>query len=343
MADLLVPRDPRQPKRTRDFLDKVALILNGLLRSGGIAVGGGAVYGINLAVGQTVSNGRSDGSVLYIDTNGKLAISTNATFNFDETGVGGEPTLYVGTDSSGVGVLALANGGSFTTFVPAGDGSGLTINADLTVSSLIATVGQFSTIVDLYNGGGSDDTALYIRANTAQATDLFRVSSQGGTIYSRLNKDGYFMTRKTAAPADADLATSEASWWWDDTSGAPRVSFKGKDSGGTVNSFSIGNRTMGKQGADVASANDTTLSQGNYFDITGNTTINGIASAGWTAGSVVVLQFDSTPTVKHNTAASAGFASLLLAGAVDFVASANDTLTLVYDGTTWRETGRAVI
>ena len=105
----------------------------------------------------------------------------------------------------------------------------------------------------------------------------------------------------------------------------------------------ITGRIQGSKGADIASANDLTLGLGNYFDITGTTQINGIAVANWTAGSEITLQFDSTPTVKHNTAGSAGFASILLAGAVDFVASADDTLTLVYDGTTWREKGRAVI
>lgn len=103
-------------------------------------------------------------------------------------------------------------------------------------------------------------------------------------------------------------------------------------------------RMLNTKGADVASANDTTLGlDGNYFDITGTTQINGIAVANWIAGSIIVLQFDSTPTVKHNTAASAGFASILLAGAADFVASANDTLVLIYDGTTWREISRTVI
>lgn len=103
-------------------------------------------------------------------------------------------------------------------------------------------------------------------------------------------------------------------------------------------------RIQGAKGADVASANDMTLGlDGNYFDITGATQINGIAVANWQAGSQITLQFDSTPTVKHNTAAGAGFASFLLAGAADFVATANDTLTLIYDSVTWREVARAVI
>lgn len=105
----------------------------------------------------------------------------------------------------------------------------------------------------------------------------------------------------------------------------------------------VGGRILGAKGTDVASANDMTLTSGNYFDVTGAVQINGILITGWTAGSVVVLQFDGAPTVKHNTAASANYASLMLAGAGDFLASAGDTLTLVYDGTYWRETARTVI
>lgn len=105
----------------------------------------------------------------------------------------------------------------------------------------------------------------------------------------------------------------------------------------------LANRTTGGKGADVASANDLTLGQGQYFVITGTTQINGIATAGWDTGKPVTLEFAATPTVKHNTAASAGFASLALAGAADFSATAGDTLTAAYNGTVWREIGRAVI
>jgi len=101
-------------------------------------------------------------------------------------------------------------------------------------------------------------------------------------------------------------------------------------------------RLQGDKGADIASANDITLGDdGNYFDITGTTQINTIAATNWQAGSVIILQFDASVTVAHNTAGTG--ASILLSGASNFSATADDTLTLVYDGTTWRETARTVI
>lgn len=97
-------------------------------------------------------------------------------------------------------------------------------------------------------------------------------------------------------------------------------------------------------GATVASANELTLGvDGNLFHISGTTTINAITTANWQAGAEVMLIFDSTPTVKHNTAGGAGTAKLLLAGGIDFGATANDTLTLRYDGTSWFEKCRTVI
>ena len=104
-------------------------------------------------------------------------------------------------------------------------------------------------------------------------------------------------------------------------------------------------RLQEAKGADIASADEITLgTDGNYFDITGTTTINHINKTNWATGSVVALQFDASVTVTHNAAAPSGTeASILLAGAVDFSATANDTLTLRFDGTTFREMARTVI
>ena len=100
--------------------------------------------------------------------------------------------------------------------------------------------------------------------------------------------------------------------------------------------FTVSGRVRASQGADVSSANDLTLGvDGNFFKITGTTN--------WIAGNCITLLFSGAPTVKHNTAAGAGFASLYLAGGADFSATADDLLTLVYDGTVWRETARTVV
>ena len=104
-------------------------------------------------------------------------------------------------------------------------------------------------------------------------------------------------------------------------------------------------------GPNVVAANDLVLvprkvGVPNVYRITGNTQINHIASTGWPSGSIVVLLFSGTPTVKHGNASSGVNKWLILAAGLDFAATANDTLTLLYDGDTtvgWYELARTVI
>lgn len=98
------------------------------------------------------------------------------------------------------------------------------------------------------------------------------------------------------------------------------------------------------KGADVASANTITLGTGgNFFKITGTTTINGIVTLGWQAGSVIHLMFTGALTVTHASGApGTGAVALLLNAAANMTTAANNTLTLVYDGTNWVELARKV-
>jgi hypothetical protein len=102
----------------------------------------------------------------------------------------------------------------------------------------------------------------------------------------------------------------------------------------------------GVQGSVVTAANNLSLATtADYFQVDGATQINLIASTGRIGGSIVTLKFNSTPTVKHGQATSGVNKQIKLAGAADFVASADDTLTLRYDSTdsVWYEMSRAVI
>jgi hypothetical protein len=98
---------------------------------------------------------------------------------------------------------------------------------------------------------------------------------------------------------------------------------------------------LGGQGTDLASANDMAAPNANYCDVTGDTQINTMAATNLTAGTFIVLQFDSNPLVKHATAGAG--AQFQLQGAGDFATSAGDTLTVVYDGTYFREITRSAI
>jgi hypothetical protein len=88
------------------------------------------------------------------------------------------------------------------------------------------------------------------------------------------------------------------------------------------------------KGADVVAA-ATITPTGNVFHVTGATGISAISSTGLTAGTVLTLIFDSNPVVSNG-------ASLMLAGAANFNTSADDVLTVVWDGIKFRELSRSV-
>lgn len=107
----------------------------------------------------------------------------------------------------------------------------------------------------------------------------------------------------------------------------------------------FGGRILTSKGSDVASADEITLGDGNYFVITGTTDINHIDKTGWTNGSIVILRFSGTLNVTHNAGALSGTeTNILLASAGDFSATSGDTLTLIKeDDNTFREIARTVI
>jgi hypothetical protein len=98
-------------------------------------------------------------------------------------------------------------------------------------------------------------------------------------------------------------------------------------------------RILGRKGADVASAAGITLGNGNYFNITGTTTIDTISSTGWTSGSLVYLRFTASLTVRHNQAGD--FDPIQLMSAANLGVGAGDVLVLLYDNDlgTWMQAG----
>jgi hypothetical protein len=93
-----------------------------------------------------------------------------------------------------------------------------------------------------------------------------------------------------------------------------------------------GTRAWGK-GADIASAATLNLgADGNYFDVTGTTTITAISSK--QAGCIIVLQFDGALTLTHG-------AALILMGATNATTAAGDVYWFMSDGGgNWRELWR---
>lgn len=90
---------------------------------------------------------------------------------------------------------------------------------------------------------------------------------------------------------------------------------------------------LGGKGSDIASSATIAIPTTHlYFDITGTTNITAItANTAAVAGRLLVLQFDSTLTVKKSST---------LRIADDYEAKTGMHLVLVYDGTNWFELAR---
>jgi hypothetical protein len=130
--------------------------------------------------------------------------------------------------SSQTGTIMRVDWDAVFAFYKSGGGARMSIGAEFNDAAL--------TIQD--QGGGY---ALTTRDGpSGQAQDHYRATNAAAsTVYSRFNPAGYFMTRKTAAPADGDLANGEGAIWWDATPGTGGFRYKGKASNGTILSGSL--------------------------------------------------------------------------------------------------------
>ncbi len=84
-------------------------------------------------------------------------------------------------------------------------------------------------------------------------------------------------------------------------------------------------------GAAVASA-AAIIPTGNVFHVTGTTNVTSITAGGVLPGAVITIIFDGILTFTDGN-------NLKLAG--NFTTSADDTITLVYDGTNFYEVARS--
>ena len=98
--------------------------------------------------------------------------------------------------------------------------------------------------------------------------------------------------------------------------------------------------SMSEQGATAA--NNLDLPRANTVSVTGTTTINGMTSTGISSGTFVILYFSSSLILKHNTAPSAGYLKMYLAGSTDLTVNANDVVMFVKTTAAWREVSRTI-
>jgi len=205
---------------------------------------------------------------------------------------------------------------------------------------------SFNAVLQLFRGDGNN--AMYLDASTNNiytAAGAMSLQASGSNVCIGMASSSatarLHLPAGTATASTAPLKLTSGTNLTTPESGA--IEFDGTNFYSTNSTAARRTIVASGVGTATAAANDLTLPKnGNVFHITGATQINAIVTSGWPAGSEITLIFDSTPTVKNNTAGGGGTAVLLLAGGADFSATANDVLKLVYDGTSWYEVSRSV-
>jgi hypothetical protein len=164
-------------------------------------------------------------------TNVALAlIPTSGTASLN-LGTSGTPWMTV--DASGVTAGAIKMGG---TTVMAFSKNGTLPQA--TVGSN-APWGLFTADLTNLSSAGNPAITTVARNPVVSGQSHYEAHDASHNILSRFDNNGYFMTRKTAAPADAALASGEMAIWFDSTNGAAKLMVKAKQADGTVRTGSV--------------------------------------------------------------------------------------------------------
>ncbi len=185
--------------------------------------------------------GVADGNTFTV--NGVVLTGTVGRNIFKDSELSSGGGLLVGAAAGEYGINALTGNlrlWAATGLINVGNGAAAFSTAGCFLSAKTCIgAGSTAAMFEVNCAGSPSLLGLHVRSGTTQVGDLVNITNVGGTILSRFNKTGYFMTRKVAAPADADLATSELAFWLDDTVGAAKAMFKAKNSAGTVVTGSV--------------------------------------------------------------------------------------------------------
>ena len=286
---------------------------------------GGITAGLIVTGGLTASNGAS--------ITGHLVTTTLQTGGFSASADGiitGGLTVSGRVTAAGLSVNANSNFGAFGVSF-----AGSTLSPITTLTGALGVAAR--RWANLF--GSTINVQQIICANTFSQTASGVTNTIGGNL--RINGDvsilGTFSVQSGViqdwlpAASEFSLGNDTARW-------------------GQLN---ITGPALLAKGGDLASGTTVfvqTLNGGNYYDITGANTIAGISSERfsdgvavegglWTAGTPVILQFDSTPAITHNAT------RLVLRGGNTFHTQPGDHLVLIGNSSTaneWREVSRSV-
>ena len=242
------------------------------------------------------------------NTTSAFFIMINATTDSGSSG----PYSVILTQGSGANIT-IANGKSAIVYMD-GAGSG---------AAVIDAISNLQLATILSSGDITAAGTLNVTGDTAAGDD----AAIGYTAAEGLILTGQGSTNDVTIKNDADADVLEI------PTGTTNVTVVG-DFTASGNIATNDSQAQFSKGADVASATALpVLKDGNYFDVTGTTTITSINTTGG-AGTVIKLHFDGACQLTHSST------NLILAGAQNFTTEAGDELEFVeYGSGTYRRTG----
>jgi len=224
-----------------DVLTVDSATQNVLIQTSAAAIKGLVVKGASAQTANLQEWQNSSGTVkTYVNAAGALHTSDGTANNYIEldastahlayikmkTTSGGQTTIY-SDNSSNIGFLygnskAYMNGASNPVQFWIGNSAS---SWDTIFGSLTGTL----TIRALAT------KTIILRGSTGQTENITEWRDPTATtVYNTVSENGYFTTRKTTAPDDAELSAGEVSFWFDSTDGAAKLKIKGKSADGTV-------------------------------------------------------------------------------------------------------------
>lgn len=301
--------------------------------AGGVDIDAAAAKDVNIAGGQVALVSKDDAA---------SAISLTANIGTTETIV---ITNTLGTSESAITLLSSAGGVNVDAAAAkdldlAGGQVKLVSKDDVASAiSLTANVGTSETIV-VTNTKGTAEGAITL-TSTAGGVDIDAAAAKnvdisGGQVLLS-SKDN----AASAIALTTNVGTTETIVLTN-TQGTDAAAINLTATAGGVTAavaagkaITLNGTTNLKVGSNVASpaGGELDIGDGNYFYITGTNNITSIAAADSTAGRMIVLRFADILTFTDGN-------NLKLAG--NLATTADDTITLICDGTNWYEMARSV-
>lgn len=207
---------------------------------------------------------------------------------------------------------------------------GKTVSVTVTASTVTPTTAKPASVV-IFNDGANDVYFDFDRVAVATATTATRLKGCQAVEILFDKPEKSFTTLSIITATGTATARVEANYmrgvFPQASSSADPVRFI--DNPGC----SLSTSTLPKSGAAVASATTLPAPTGQVFHVTGTTAITSITTTNLVAGDRFTIIFDGVLTFTDGN-------NLVLAG--NMSTTADDTITLVFDGTNLYETGRSV-